>query len=141
VDYHLTNDASLKLKKREKLKTLIEIKKAIEKMNILKQEVHKASQDKTVSGSVFITFQRTKDRDFFKHLLKFKFSHLLSKFLRQKKATMSAIDRLIYTEEPPLPQSVKWKNYSYSAKQKFFRRILSWTVYILLYSLRKLELT
>ena len=43
----------------------------------------------------------------------------------------------IYAAEPSQPINITWKNYSYSRKTKFLRRLFSWSVYVLAYSLRK----
>ena len=136
------NFASVKRKKElaQQFKLVKKIRNLVKKEDNLKSMIHKTSKESMGMKSAFVTFQRIKHKNYFKKMMRKGCKHRLFKSFGWCKDEKLLIgDRMIYAVEPPEPINVVWSNYSYSNRAKLLRRILSWTIYIALYSIRKLK--
>lgn len=134
--FFMKKEKKKELKKCYKL--LEKIKKLQKKLDKINQKIHK---EKTLSKeikSVFVTFQTSKDRYFFYDLLGYSWSHRFRKCLKKNQGFFLG-NKMIYAKKPPQPVNINWKNYSLRKNKKLKRRLLSWSVYILLYLLRKIH--
>ena len=122
---------------RKKLKILHRIEDQQKAINRLKQKIYLSQKNHSSIGCVFVTFQRIKDRQFFLNLLSFDFDHFLASCSKARREKLEKEGRLIYSRSPPLPQNIKWKNYSFRTGDKFLRRLCSWSLFFVLYSVRK----
>ena len=134
--------ADIEAKKRIKsqFKLLGKIKILNERMKKVKAELFKVSSESDNIKSMFVTFQRIKDKQFFQALLVRGWKHFLKQLncFAEGDLTRVTLDQeKIYAEEPPQPININWENYSHSTKDKIERRFCSWTLYIILYLLRK----
>lgn len=123
---------------RSGLKMLHQMKSDQQRLNKIKERIHLLDSNDSHIQCAFITLQTVKDREFFKGLLGSNFQKIHAKFSKKKEDELLRSHLLVYAEEPPLPQAIKWKNYSFKQYQKMSRRFISWTLYILLYLLRSL---
>lgn len=120
----------------KKIALLEKIKKLNDLTNDLKSKIHKVSTGEHKIKSVFVTFQRINHRNLFLKLLPKTYLHLLSKVSEEQRQKLIEEDKLVYAEAPPLPSNIKWKNYNYTTKEKIFRRVGVWSVYILVFCIR-----
>lgn len=126
-----------KAKIKSQFDLLNKIKSMDEELKILKSKKFKVVSDAKNIKSVFVTFQRIRDKKFFMEVFKY---NLMLKFpcCRYSKKNPRALDgQILFAEEPPQPININWENYSYTTKQKQFRRALSWSFYVLMYFIRK----
>lgn len=121
----------------KKIKLLEKIEKLNDTINNLQSEIHKASTKEHKIKSVFITFHNIKHRNLFLKLMPKTFAHFYQKFSNEKQQKLMEEDKLVYAEVPPLPSNIKWKNYNYTSCQKFIRRLGVWSVYVLMFGIRK----
>ena len=118
---------------RSQFKMLEKIKQISKHLNGLKTQIFKVSKESVGIKSVFITFQRIRHKKFFQKVMRKSF---LSR-CRKKKWDLWMDRKILYATEAPQPINIRWMNYSYSQRQKRRRRILSWSVYLILYIIRK----
>ena len=105
---------------------------------LLKDRMNGLQKKQTIKA-VFVTFQRIADKKNFEKILRWKFGHLLMKISLTKKNQMILSGQHMYVERPPLPININWKSFGYSDNEKFVRRFLSGTVYVLLYVISKIN--
>ena len=136
--------ASPEAKKRIKSQyyLLEKIKQISNNLNRIKTQIYKVASESKKIKSVFVTFQRINHKEFFQKRFVFSWIHRVEKvipclFRRKEDEAMRIDGKLIYAVEPPQPINIIWNNYSYSVRNKILRRLFSWSVYILLYILRK----
>lgn len=127
-------------KDKKKIKYTFQVLKRVERLNSMlnkiDEKIHKENkQSKEIKG-VFITFQTTKDRKFFYNLLEYSWNHRFRRCLKKSQGFYIG-GNMIYASKPPQPININWKNYSYPFWEKVKRRVVSWSVYFLLYLLRK----
>ena len=123
-------------RKIELLEKLEKVEKLVKQSQKLKEIMHNSKGEEKIK-TVFVTFQRIKDRNFFLSLLSKNFNHFLARFSETRKAALIEKGAYLYAEEPPLPANVIWKSYSFTERQIFTRRFFSWISYFMLYLIRK----
>ena len=114
------------------------IQKSIKKVEVL-EKIHnkmnnydkKIEEDDEGVKDVFVTFARIKDAKYFEE----KFKKTLPLFFQEIFCCKKNKAQL-YAKQAPSPININWRNYSYSFRNKFFRRVLSWFIYSLLYLIR-----
>ena len=112
----LIADAYTKKKIKDQFGLLNKIKEMEQELKSLKSKKFKVIHDTKNIKSIFVTFQRIKDRKFFMEVFKYK---VILKFpcCRFSKTSKRALNgRILFAEEPPQPININWENYSYTTK-------------------------
>ena len=141
-------EAAAKKRLKSQFEDLQHIKSRSKSLNVIRSQIHQLSTKSQRITSLFVTFDTIKHKELFRDILKKR--SRFSCILCQKKQKEKPDDKnnhqdrgrvevgRVYAVEPPQPINILWKNYSYSFRRKLLRRTLSWSVYILLYLLRKI---
>ena len=130
-------------RKKRRLKTqfltLQKLKERRNSLNDLKDRISEVSRNFDSIRSVFVTFQQIKHKQFFKRLMARRGCVWLPCLKTMSEGMIKIGGRRVYAVDPPEPINIRWKNYSYTKCNKFWRRTLSWSFYIFLYILRKVN--
>lgn len=96
-------------------------------------KIEQLKEKKRKIKSVFITFDKRSKRTTFSRLLPKSILH--NKLQCFKKFKIKGYS--IFVKNPPDPININWKNFNLRAKNKFARRCISWSIFVILFYIRK----
>jgi hypothetical protein len=109
-------DAYAKKQIKSQFGLLNKIKDMDEELKLLKSKKFKVIHDAKNIKSIFVTFQRIKDRRYFMEVFKYNLILKLPCCRFSKKSQRALNGRILFAEEPPQPININWENYSYTTK-------------------------
>lgn len=135
IAYCFGSDATKK-KIKDQLGFLNKISGLTKEIKATQKQIRKSNSQNLNFRSVFVTFRNSKHRDFFYFLLE-KSSIFALSCLKKQDNELMIRKRIPYAKIPPEPVNIHWTSYSFKTSTKFKRRMISYCVYFLLFTIRK----